>query len=214
VVALFDLLRERSLQLAQTAAPALRNKIVVEADLQGALRRHRLIIDATPAGGIIPEELVFPDTCLAARQTSARSPANRGRDHDHGGSRIMTERSREEHHKDKSPPARYYRKRVELFRLIEKIKLWPSRRGILHGIASMSVSGDQARIVTHCQKTFWVRNSRNSRAARWLRNKWFTGVCPVCAIPAWKLAKYSATRFSRRFGSNLEPPAEDAEDKD
>ena len=27
----------------------------------------------------------------------------------------------------------YYRKRVELFRLIDKIKLWPSRRGVLHG---------------------------------------------------------------------------------
>jgi len=114
----------------------------------------------------------------------------------------------------KPQPLRYYRKRVELFRLIEKIKLWPSRRGILHGIASMTVAGEQARIVTHCGKSFWVRNSRNSRAARWLRNKWFTDVCPVCGIPQWKLAKYSATRFSRRFGSDLtqtRQPGEEAE---
>ena len=28
-------------------------------------------------------------------------------------------------------------------------------------------------ITTHCNKTSMVNNSRNSRAARWLRNKWF-----------------------------------------
>ena len=116
----------------------------------------------------------------------------------------MSDKPREEgNEKDKPQPLRYYRKRIELFRLIDKIKLWPSRRGILHGIASMTVSGEQARIVTHCGKSFRVRDSRNSRAARWLRNKWFSDVCPECGIPQWKLAKYSATRFSRRFGSDL-----------
>ena len=29
---------------------------------------------------------------------------------------------------------RYYRKKTELFLLLEKMKLWPSRTGILHGI--------------------------------------------------------------------------------
>jgi hypothetical protein len=37
--------------------------------------------------------------------------------------------------KEKPQVKRYYRKRVELFRLIDKVKLWPSRRGILHGIS-------------------------------------------------------------------------------
>ena len=46
--------------------------------------------------------------------------------------------------KDKPPVKRYYRKRVELFRLIDKIKLWPSRKGILHGIRSIEKLGDQA----------------------------------------------------------------------
>jgi pyrrolysyl-tRNA synthetase-like protein len=106
--------------------------------------------------------------------------------------------------KFKQPARRYYRKRVELFRLIDKIKLWPSRRGLLHGIKTVDLIGDQARITTHCNKAFLITNSRNSRAARWLRNKWFSGVCGVCRVPDWKLAKYSSTRFERHYGSTLE----------
>ena len=98
---------------------------------------------------------------------------------------------------------RYYRKRVELLRLIEKIKIWPSRRGLLHGIREIQVLGDQARITTHCGKRFLVNNSRNSRAARWLRNKWFKGVCPACGMPQWKLEKYAATLFRRHHGATL-----------
>jgi len=104
---------------------------------------------------------------------------------------------------DKPPVKRYYRKRVELFRLIDKIKLWPSRRGVLHGIKTIEVIGEQARITTHCNKTFLITDSRNSRAARWLRNKWFKSVCGTCRVPQWKLEKYSATYFKRRYGSDL-----------
>jgi pyrrolysyl-tRNA synthetase-like protein len=105
--------------------------------------------------------------------------------------------------KVKQPSKRYYRKRVELFRLIEKIKLWPSRRGLLHGIKTIDIIGDQARITTHCNRTFLITNSRNSRAARWLRNKWFRGICSVCRVPDWKVAKYSSTYFKRHYGSAL-----------
>jgi len=104
---------------------------------------------------------------------------------------------------NKKPAKRYYRKRVELFRLIEKIKLWPSRKGLLHGIKTIEIIGDQGRITTHCHKTFLITNSRNSRAARWLRNKWFSGVCGTCRVPDWKLEKYAATRFKRHYGSAL-----------
>jgi pyrrolysyl-tRNA synthetase-like protein len=111
--------------------------------------------------------------------------------------------------KKKKPAAkRYYRKRVALLRLIEKIKLWPSRRGLLHGIRLIEHMGDQARVTTHCNKVFLVNDSRNSRAARWLRNKWFQGVCPQCGVPDWKLEKYSATRFRRHHGSSLLEPGE------
>lgn len=104
---------------------------------------------------------------------------------------------------EKAAKTRYYRKRVELFRLIDKIKLWPSRTGLLHGIQTIEKTGDTARITTHCNKTFTVNNSRNSRAARWLRNKWFAGACPACRVPEWKLAKYSSTQFKRHHGSDL-----------
>jgi pyrrolysyl-tRNA synthetase-like protein len=110
--------------------------------------------------------------------------------------------------KIKKPAKRYYRKRVELFRLIDKIKLWPSRKGILHGIKTIQKLGDQAQITTHCNKTFMVNNSRSSRAARWLRNKWITDVCRVCGVPDWKLAKYSSTQFKRHQGSLLLKKAE------
>jgi pyrrolysyl-tRNA synthetase-like protein len=103
----------------------------------------------------------------------------------------------------KPSAARIYRKRVELFRLLNKIKLWPSRRGVLHGIRSLTTSGHMAQITTHCGRTFSVRNSRNSRAARWLRNQWFQSVCEECRVPDWKLEKYAATRFRRKFGSLL-----------
>ena len=105
--------------------------------------------------------------------------------------------------REKAEKKRYYRKRVELFRLIDKIKIWPSRKGLLHGIRSIEKMGEVARVTTHCNETFLVNNSRNSRAARWLRNKWFTGVCPGCQIPEWKLAKYSSTHFRRHHGSDL-----------
>ncbi len=98
---------------------------------------------------------------------------------------------------------RYIRKRVELFRLIDKIKLWPSRKGVLHGIRTIERAGATARVTTHCNRVFTINNSRNSRAARWLRNKLFATSCPECAIPDWKLEKYNSTRFSRHAGSRL-----------
>ncbi|MEL7563807.1 MAG: pyrrolysine--tRNA(Pyl) ligase small subunit [Dehalobacterium sp.] len=98
---------------------------------------------------------------------------------------------------------RYYRKNVGLFNLVDKIKLWPSRNGTLHGIRSIKAAGNMIEIVTHCNERFNIRNSRNSRAARWLRNKWFFQTCPGCKIPQWKLEKYSATYLSQNWGSSL-----------
>jgi pyrrolysyl-tRNA synthetase-like protein len=94
---------------------------------------------------------------------------------------------------------------VDFFRLVAKIKLWPSRTGLLHGIKSFVDKGDYAEITTHCNKTFVVRNSKTSRAARWLRNKYAAGACKECRIPGWKLEKYSTTFFTAHYGSRLEP---------
>ncbi|MCD4720596.1 MAG: hypothetical protein K8S13_12170 [Desulfobacula sp.] len=103
----------------------------------------------------------------------------------------------------KTVKKRYYRKRVRIFNLIDKIKLWPSRTGQLHGIRSIEIMGDTARLTTHCSKEFIINNSLNSRAGRWLRNKWFVRVCPECRVPDWKLEKYSSTLFKRNQGSML-----------
>ena len=106
---------------------------------------------------------------------------------------------------------RYYRKRTELFLLLNKMKLWPSTSGILHGIKEIQIDGKYALITTHCGEVFRVRDSRKSRAARWLRNKWADKPCPRCKVPDWKLKKYSETMFSEHYGSDLkhekeEPP--------
>jgi pyrrolysyl-tRNA synthetase-like protein len=102
------------------------------------------------------------------------------------------------------PKKRYYRKRVDFFRLLSKIKLWPSRSGILHGIKSIERKGPYAEITTHCGHKFFVSASKNSRAARWLRNKWAFRVCRACRVPDWKLEKYSKTFFAQHYGSRLE----------
>lgn len=100
-------------------------------------------------------------------------------------------------------PKRYYRKRVDLFSLISKMKLWPARSGMLHGVRAFEAAGEWATLTTHCGQSFKIRNSRSSRAARWLRNKMYKGACPACSVPDWKLEKYGATFFSRHQGSFL-----------
>ena len=102
---------------------------------------------------------------------------------------------------------RYYRKRLALLTLLEKIKLWPARSGFLHGVKSIERQGDGAVLTTHCGRRFRVRNSRRGRAARWLRSKLYQAPCPACAVPQWKLDKYGATFFSRRQGSLLRDPS-------
>jgi len=98
---------------------------------------------------------------------------------------------------------RYFRKYPEMHPLIEKIKLWPSRTGVLHGVRSVRLHGGYLEIETHCGNSFRTRNSRKSRAARWLRNKWAVFPCENCKIPEWKLAKYSNTFFSAHYGKDL-----------
>lgn len=104
---------------------------------------------------------------------------------------------------EKEANKRYYRKNTDLFRLLNKIKLWTSRTGVLHGIKSITEKGDYAEVTTHCHKTIMVRNSKKSRTARWLRNKWMAEPCKECRVPGWKLDKYSTTYFSQHYGSVL-----------
>jgi pyrrolysyl-tRNA synthetase-like protein len=96
----------------------------------------------------------------------------------------------------------YYRKNVELYLLLDKIKLWPSKSGVLHGVKEIKAEGKFIEVTTHCGKRFRVYNSRTSRAARWLRNKWVAKPCPDCKVPEWKLEKYGKT-FFETYGSDL-----------
>lgn len=98
---------------------------------------------------------------------------------------------------------RYYRKRVDFYKLINKIKLWPSRTGVMHGIKTIVEKGNYLEVTTHCGHVFLVRNSKHSRAARWLRNKWMYSSCRACRIPDWKLEKFSKTFFTQHYGSQL-----------
>lgn len=98
---------------------------------------------------------------------------------------------------------RYYRKYPELHLLINKIKLWPSRTGMLHGVKAVRLRGPDMEIETHCGHSFRTHNSRKSRAARWLRNKWAVSPCPNCNVPEWKLTKYTNTFFSAHYGKDF-----------
>ncbi len=93
---------------------------------------------------------------------------------------------------------RFYNKNQSIFNILDKIKLYVSRTGVLHGIKSININGQTATVTTHCGQTITVMNSKNSRIARWIRNRWLVEPCSKCKIPDWKLEKYSTTRFVKR----------------
>lgn len=90
---------------------------------------------------------------------------------------------------------RFFRKHEELAGVLQKIKLWPSRTGTLHGIRKIVRKGAYLDIVTHCGTEVRIKDSKTSRVSRWLRNKWYARACPKCKIPEWKLEKFSSTSF-------------------
>ncbi|WP_133968740.1 pyrrolysine--tRNA(Pyl) ligase small subunit [Eubacterium limosum] len=91
---------------------------------------------------------------------------------------------------------RYIQKNQNIYRIVSKIKLWPARSGVLHSVKTIERKGGLTTITTYCGETFTVWDSKNSRSARWLRNRWYREPCPKCGIPDWKLSKYSTTVFS------------------
>lgn len=88
-----------------------------------------------------------------------------------------------------------FRKREELHAVLTKVKLWPSRSGTLHGLKSVVWKGAFIDLTTHCGQRVRIKNSKTSRVARWLRNKWYVRPCSRCRVPPWKLEKYSVTSF-------------------
>ncbi|MDR0354781.1 MAG: hypothetical protein LBJ64_03485 [Deltaproteobacteria bacterium] len=102
-----------------------------------------------------------------------------------------------------SQEKKYYRKRQNLLAMVSKIKLWPSRKGALHGVREAIPNGAGFQVTTHCGLVFSVRDSANSRASRWLRAKQYAFPCPACRIPEWKMKKYGSTVFSKHMGKTL-----------
>lgn len=95
----------------------------------------------------------------------------------------------------KKEKKRYFRKHEELYSVLLKIKLWPSRTGTLHGIRNVTLKGAYIELTTHCGHKMRTKNSKTGRVSRWLRNKWYVRACPECKIPDWKLGKFSSTSF-------------------
>lgn len=90
---------------------------------------------------------------------------------------------------------RYLYKKQPLSQLVGKVKLWPSRSGVLHGVREVTYRETMLIITTHCGEQFAANDSRNSRSGRRLRNRYAKKACPKCKIPEWKLEKYSSTVF-------------------
>ncbi len=95
----------------------------------------------------------------------------------------------------KKQKKRYFRKHEDLYEVLQKIKLWPSRSGTLHGIRTITRKGAFIEFVTHCGNKVRIKNSKTSRVSRWLRNKWYVRACSQCKVPGWKLEKFSSTSF-------------------
>jgi pyrrolysyl-tRNA synthetase-like protein len=100
--------------------------------------------------------------------------------------------------KEKNIVKKVYNKNQHLFAILEKIKLYTSRNGVLHGIKKIEIHGQTATVTTHCGHTIEVRDSKSGRVVRWLRNRWMVEPCAKCKIPDWKLEKYSTTRFVKK----------------
>jgi pyrrolysyl-tRNA synthetase-like protein len=83
-----------------------------------------------------------------------------------------------------------FNKRVPLQILIGKINLWVSKKGTLHGVKELHEKGSYIMVTTHCNKKILGKNSKNSKRARWLRNRWFIDPCKKCKIPGWKLKRF------------------------
>jgi len=86
--------------------------------------------------------------------------------------------------------SKYQLRNASLFDSVNKIKLWPSRSGLLHGIRDVKGSGDWLELSTHCGVVFKIRDSKNGRGIRQLKHRNYKKVCKKCGVPSWKIEKY------------------------
>ena len=97
-------------------------------------------------------------------------------------------------------------KRPHLLDIVSKVKLWPSRTGVIHGVRDVEDLGAFVRVTTYCGTVIMVKTSRRSRAARWLRNRWVEQACARCGIPEWKIKRFSKdSRRTQRMRNHERP---------
>ena len=65
-VSVYDRDRQRSMALCKAMAREQTVPVIVEKSLESALETHRILFDATNSGGFITEEMITPDTLIAA----------------------------------------------------------------------------------------------------------------------------------------------------
>jgi len=66
VVSVYDRDRQRSMALCKTVAHGHSVPVTIEKSFESALETHRILFDATNSGGFITEEMITPDTFIAA----------------------------------------------------------------------------------------------------------------------------------------------------
>jgi len=81
-------------------------------------------------------------------------------------------------------------RRMALSELIEHYMVYPSRRRILHKVRDVKYSGDLLHLTMACGINVRVRNSKRSRAARWIAKMIYWEPCRYCGIPKSFLAAH------------------------
>src|SRR5665648_848899 len=66
---------------------------------------------------------------------------------------------------------RYLRRQKDPFTIVQQIKLWPSKNGILHGVRSVKLKSGRIVCKRHSCRTLDQSKSKNIRFARHLRNE-------------------------------------------
>ncbi len=66
VVSVYDRERQRSMALCKAMAHEHSFPVTIEKSFESALETHRILFDATNSGGFITEEMITPDTFIAA----------------------------------------------------------------------------------------------------------------------------------------------------
>ena len=74
--------------------------------------------------------------------------------------------------------------------LVNEFGIFISRSGKLHKVSSINEFGNYVKLLTKCGQYIIVRNSRRSKAARWIRNGWIKRPCKGCKIKGEDLSKF------------------------